>query len=639
MSVSTSKNTRGYLLSMDFKNTEERLVRVCLIGNSKLNKMVHSLLPEFKDVAEFTIIDSIFADALATAHRLIEAHAVDVFMSAGANAYYLKDTLPVPVVALRVSQSDLFVAVMKAGAFSQQMLLLTHEHQITRTDLLSYFSDINLTHRTYSTVDEARDIFQNQKHDQFGVVIGSSFVCDLAEKAGIPYVMVYSRESCRVLVETAITRARVERKRQEQTTLADLLLSKMDAPSILVNRKGYLIAANASAHQLFPDLHGRKRLRLLIPSIDFSTLSEQSVRLTIADRDYFASGTSFMLEDELVGKLYRFKPKVAMVQGSVAKPVPKLTYVSAEMHHVVRLTELYARTPSPVLLQGETGTGKELIARQIHALSSNCDGPFVAINCAAIPLDLLESELFGYAEGAFTSARSGGRAGLLEEANGGTFFMDEVNELPHTQQAKLLRMLQEKEMKPVGSNRTIPLNIKFVAACHHDLQVEVENKRFREDLFYRMNVFSIKLPTLRERPDDLEPLMLYFMHSLNSHYRYDVSVAHLVKALLPIFRAYHWPGNVRQLENLVERLLVSLSIYGSIAGLLEALPVIAPELAGFTAPEELEESAEVGVADGVLKQSEAGQIASALRRFGGNKTKAAEYLGISKTTLWRRLRE
>ncbi|WP_411358976.1 MULTISPECIES: sigma 54-interacting transcriptional regulator [unclassified Pseudidiomarina] len=638
MSAQTSKNTRGYSPSMDFKNTDERLVRVCLIGNSKLNKMVHSLLPEFREVAEFTIIDSIFADALSSAHRLIEANAVDVFISAGANAFYLKDTLPVPVVPLRVSQSDLFVAVMKASAFSRKMLLLTHEHQLTRTvDLLSYFGDIDLIHRTYSTVDEARDIFQNQKQDQFGVVIGSSFVCDLAEKAGIPYVMVYSRESCRFLIEAAITRARVERKRQEQSALADLLLSKMDAPSLLVNRKGYLIAANPSAQQLFPDLHGRKRVPLQLPTIRFGELSDQATPLTIAERDYLATGSAFVLEDELVGRLYRFKPKVALVQSGVTKPVPKLTYVSAEMHHVIRLTELYAATPSPVLLQGETGTGKELIARQIHALSPNSDGPFVAINCAAIPLDLLESELFGYAEGAFTSARSGGRTGLLEEANGGTFFMDEVNELPLTQQAKLLRMLQEKEIKPVGSNRTIPLNIKFVAACHHDLQVEVANKRFREDLYYRMNVFSIKLPALRERLDDLEPLMLYFMHTLNNHYRYDISVAHLVKDLLPIFRAYQWPGNVRQLENLVERLLVSLSIYESIPALIEALPLIAPELvaAGAVSTEEAADE----TAGGLLKQSEAEQIADALRRFGGNKTKAAEFLGISKTTLWRRLKE
>jgi propionate catabolism operon transcriptional regulator len=625
---------------MDFKNTDERLVRICLIGNSKLNKMVHSLLPEFKEVGEFTIIDSIFADALSSAHRLIEANAVDVFMSAGANAYYLKDTLPVPVVPLRVSQSDLFVAVMKASAFSRKMLLLTHEHQLTRSDLIAYFNDVELIHRTYSTVDEARDIFQNQKQDQFGVVIGSSFVCDLADKAGIPYVMVYSRESCRFLIEAAITRARVERKRQEQSALADLLLSKMDAPSLLVNRNGYLIAANKSAHQLFQDLNERKRLRLQVPSIDFSALSEQPITLLIHDRDYLASGSPFVFDDELVGRLYRFKPKVNLVQGAATKPVPKLTYVSAEMHHVIRLTELYAGTPSPVLLQGETGTGKELIARQIHAFSANSEGPFVAINCAAIPLELLESELFGYVDGAFTSARSGGRTGLLEEANGGTFFMDEVNELPLTQQAKLLRMLQEKEIKPLGSNRSIPLNIKFVVACHHDLKIEVENKRFREDLYYRMNVFAIKLPALRERLDDLEPLMLYFIHTLNNHYRYDVSVAHLVAALLPIFRTYHWPGNVRQLENLVERFLVSLSIYNSIPALIEALPLIAPELIALnTATAQDREADDVMSSAGAIKQSEAEQITNALHRFGGNKTKAAEFLGISKTTLWRRLKE
>jgi len=346
------------------------------------------------------------------------------------------------------------------------------------------------------------------------------------------------------------------------------------------------------------------------------------------------SRTDFALEEHLLGYLYRFRGQTKKVDAQ-EKLEHKLTFVSSAMRSVSELTTLYANTPAPVLLQGETGTGKELIARQIHAQSSNRKGPFVAINCAAIPSELFEAELFGYVEGAFTSAHRGGRSGLLEEANGGTFFMDEVNELPLTQQAKLLRVLQERELKPVGSNRSIPLNIKLVAACHHDLQHEVAEGRFREDLFYRMNVFLIRLPALRERKEDIGPLVDYFLQTLNRHYQFAVDEQKLTQALLPIFTRYEWPGNVRQLENIVERILVSLSLYQDIDALVQSITEVVPELKPGSRPA----TSVTENGGGELKARELEDIYAALDRFHGNKSKAADFLGISKTTLWRRLKQ
>lgn len=284
-----------------------------------------------------------------------------------------------------------------------------------------------------------------------------------------------------------------------------------------------------------------------------------------------------------------------------------------------------------VLLKGETGTGKELAAREIHDASKNSAGPFVTVNCAAIPSDLFESELFGYADGAFTGSRIGGRSGLLESANNGTFFLDEVNAMPLAQQAKLLRVLQEKEIRPVGSKRSITLNVKFVAACNIDLYEQVKLGLFREDLYHRLNVFVVVMPSLRERLDDLPALIDYFSHRLCGQYELDIDCDEFRAALLSDFVHFGWPGNVRQLENMLERLLVSYTLYNNIAAFQKALPRIAPEIYATTADKPARDG-------GHLQQVEHDEILRALERFGGNKTQAAEYLGMSQTTLWRRLK-
>jgi transcriptional regulator, propionate catabolism operon regulatory protein len=281
------------------------------------------------------------------------------------------------------------------------------------------------------------------------------------------------------------------------------------------------------------------------------------------------------------------------------------------------------------LIRGETGTGKELAARQAHQASANAKGPFIAINCAAIPAELFESELFGYADGAFTSAKSGGKSGLLEAANGGTFFMDEINSLPLSQQAKLLRVLQEREISPVGSRRPIALNIKFVAAANVDLMEEVRAGRFREDLYYRISTFQVHMPPLRERPEDIPVLTEFLMRNESLRYGIEVALEDLVKGITPIFRRYRWPGNVRELENYVERLIVSLKLYGNWELLVESLPRVLPELY---------EQPTIEPRGGHLHNIEQEEIVKALQMFGGNKAQAAEYLGISQTTLWRRLK-
>lgn len=208
-----------------------------------------------------------------------------------------------------------------------------------------------------------------------------------------------------------------------------------------------------------------------------------------------------------------------------------------------------AKTDIPVLLTGETGTGKEVMAKALHTNSLRCDKPFVSINCAAIPFELLESELFGYMDGAFTGAKRGGKKGKFQLANGGTIFLDEIGDMPSSMQAKLLRVLQEKEIEPLGREKSIPLDVRVVAATRQDLEAKMKDGSFREDLYYRLSVFNIHIPPLRERGGDSLELAEFFLDELNHKYKTYKTFSKAVKAY---FLKYQWPGNVREVNNVVQ---------------------------------------------------------------------------------------
>jgi PAS domain S-box-containing protein len=226
---------------------------------------------------------------------------------------------------------------------------------------------------------------------------------------------------------------------------------------------------------------------------------------------------------------------------------------SGKIKSILEFCKKVAPTDSNILILGESGTGKSVLAQYIHKLSRRKNGPFLAINCAAIPEELLESELFGYSKGAFTGASKLGKEGLMESANGGTLFLDEIGEMPLSVQAKLLQVIQEKQFIPVGSNKVKKVDIRIMAATNKNLADMVKDKAFREDLFYRLNVIDIHLPPLSERKEDIVPLIYNFLNKFNQKYNENKVIS---DECLNILIHYSWPGNIRQLENLIERLVI-----------------------------------------------------------------------------------
>src|SRR5689334_858322 len=301
---------------------------------------------------------------------------------------------------------------------------------------------------------------------------------------------------------------------------------------------------------------------------------------------------------------------------------------SLAMQRVLETVAQVSDLPANILIEGESGTGKELIARAIHAHSSRASGPFIAVNCAAIPETLLESELFGYVRGAFTDARKD-RSGLFREANGGMIFLDEISELPLTLQSKLLRVLEDKEVRPLGANQAEKVDTRVLSASNRNLEDLVRTDKFRQDLYYRLNVIRIELPPLRHRGDDLPLLVQHFVEKFAAGAKRHVDG--IEPEALAVLKNYDWPGNIRELEHTIER-AVLLGKESRIA--LEDLPsnVVADGHSSVVLAQALTKQL-------TLRDLEREYVAKVLDATNGNKTEAAKILGVDRTTLYRKLEE
>ncbi|HEV2223771.1 MAG TPA: sigma-54 dependent transcriptional regulator, partial [Candidatus Acidoferrales bacterium] len=338
--------------------------------------------------------------------------------------------------------------------------------------------------------------------------------------------------------------------------------------------------------------------------------------------------------DELSGKIQRLireqeldqENRVLREQLRTRPGYGELIGISAKMQRVYKLIEKVSQHNYPVLILGESGTGKELVARSIHFSGVRRQKPFVPVDCAALVPTLIESELFGYAKGAFTGAIHT-KQGLIESADGGTLFLDEIGNLPVDMQAKLLRVLQEREVKPVGSNDRVSIEVRVIAATNKDLETAVRSGQFRQDLFFRLNVVQMNLPPLRERKSDIPVLVQLFLEKFADARR---PLPSLAEDAMTRLTAYDWPGNVRELENAIERAVALGS--GPILHSGDLPPNLRREVPGPCEPTPSDDELMP------LEELERRSILRAMRESNGDKLVAARVLGIGKTTLYRKLK-
>lgn len=331
----------------------------------------------------------------------------------------------------------------------------------------------------------------------------------------------------------------------------------------------------------------------------------------------------------LQSELEYYKEELRKAQGG-KYTFDSIIGVSEKMQWLKSIGQKAAKGNSTVLILGESGTGKELFAHALHTQSPRRYGPMIKVNCAAVPENLLESELFGYEEGAFTGARKGGKPGKFELANGGTIFLDEIGDMTMSMQAKLLRVLQERELERVGSTKTVKIDVRVVAATNQDLEQLIECGEFRQDLYYRLNIISLHIPPLRERREDILPLATNLLHKISNNTPHDVEG--LSQEALDYLLHYDWPGNVRELENVLERAINLMDEETLI--LPEHLPpVVKKQQKMKESPESAKNLA------GIRFDAEKQALTKALESAGGNKSKAAKLLGIHRSGFYQKLKK
>ncbi|AFM42762.1 response regulator with CheY-like receiver, AAA-type ATPase, and DNA-binding domains [Desulfosporosinus acidiphilus SJ4] len=392
--------------------------------------------------------------------------------------------------------------------------------------------------------------------------------------------------------------------------LVDLKMPKIDGLSVLHTLKEY-----------YPDL-------LLVMMTAHGNTSTAVEAMKAGAQDYLMK--PFDIDELLITVAKAFeveslREQVDYLKGEAQNGGWQLVGNSVKMQTVKHLVERVAPTPATVLIQGESGTGKELVANAIHTLSPRVGGPFIRVNCAALTETLLESELFGHEKGAFTGANAR-KTGRFELADSGTLFLDEIGELSFNVQAKLLRVLQERTFERVGGEKTIKVDVRIIAATNRDLLKEAQEGRFREDLYYRLNVFPIFVPPLRERREDIPGLSEYFLEKLRTYGGSKTLTPEVLSQLM----TYTWPGNVRELENVVERMVI-ISL-GAVIG-MDSLPLLDTSSKSAKNPESF-----VLPPEGVsLEEIEKSFLQQAMEQTGGNQSQAAKRLGLSRHAFFYRL--
>ena len=634
----------------------QRKPRICVLTYKALTRLLRHAESRVRDRAEIIVDEYTLEDAVLRGRQMQQRGDIDVLVSAGSIAVMLRSQLDLPVVSIEVTGFDLLLALQRARQLSSRVGMVIFRETMPLLDSVKDLLKVELFQFSYETLAEARGHFQTLMAQGIEVVVGSSLIVDLAEQNGLHGILIYSNDSVERALEEAVQLGENAIRQDSKYENLNAAFAHLHEAILAVDMQHRITAINPLMRRIL-GLDASSPIGLRLPDL----ASELSLASVLAGQDddldmVIQLGRSSLLMNRtaiherggITGALLTLRDTSAIHRADTtirSQRRPKsvaarysfdlITGNSPALAYARGVAGRCARTASTVLITGETGTGKELFAQAIHNASERQRGPFVALNCASFPESLLESELFGHEEGAFTGSRKGGKPGLFEAAHTGTVFLDEIGDMPISLQTRLLRVLQEREVVRLGSNAPIAIDVRVIAATHRSLENRIAEGLFRADLFYRLNILLVSLPPLRERPEDLHALASQLLEAKLLELGSTLSAEPLLLPLLPLLRQYRWPGNIRELENLMERFAVFLF------GLPESGEVEyslflreAPELAQGLIPE-----LTAAVAEEAPALLDDARILAALQAAKGSRQGAAQALSISRTTLWRRLKE
>ena len=598
----------------------------------------------------YTVDSELQPDVIMSRH-----YNADVIVSRGGTAAALKArNVLIPVVEIPITSIDIAASIRKAIEAHGEMPVGVVGTINTVRGVYFLKGSFPVSVKAYPTASiNFRDLIDGMERavaDGCRLILAGHRTCHYCEEHGIPAGLLYSSvESVFLAITEAKRSAGVAQIEKQNSMFFRGVVDHVSEGILTVDRDNTIRTFNPVAAQLLQrnaqECVGQP-VRNVLPEGRLSailtgnqTYTNEIVR--VQDTNCVVNCVPMTHDGQRLGTLLTIQAEQAITNAQ--NRLRDRLRVSGHLSHyhfddilgespaiatAIRQARRFAHVDSNILLMGETGTGKELFAQSIHNESERANGPFVAVNCAAIPENLMESELFGYESGAFTGASKTGKPGLFEAAHEGTIFLDEVSEIPLTMQTRLLRVIQEREVRRIGANRVIPVNVRVICATNRDLLEMIRQGRFREDLYYRLKVLSIQLPPLRDRGGDMALIMQHYL-TYYAHKFGKAQIALTPEAALRI-TAYSWPGNIREIRNVSEQLAV----------LCDTDAITAADVAAVLPSEQRERKAAVlpGNGDPSLAGLQKRQIMDVLARASSRK-EAAEMLGISKTTLWRKCKE
>lgn len=573
----------------------------------------------------------------------------EVIISRGGTAVAISEKIPVPVVQIQVTALDILRAIKKVGVSPGKIGVAGFRNIIYECETLADLLDISVRVIALESEAETADKIAFAANEGIKVVIGDATSVQCARDLGLGgYVIESGKDAIYKAIKEAELVVEVRRGEQERAELMRTIVDSATDGIVAVDKTSRISFFNPAACDIFQVTQTAaigRRVEEIIPNTRLPAVLEDG-RAQIGEIQHLGNKIiatkriPIKLKGEVVGaianfqdvtQLQRFEQTIRQklhAKGLVAKTnFDQIVGKSVALKTAKEQARRYAMASSTVLITGESGTGKEMFAQSIHNLSSRAQSPFVAVNCAALPENLLESELLGYEEGAFTGAKKGGKQGLFELAHSGTIFLDEIGEMPLILQARLLRVLQEREVMRLGGHQVIPVDVRVIAATNQDLAALVVKKQFRADLYYRLNILHLRLPPLRERREDIPVLAEHFLRKFNAC---SLTVKKLDLEALEYLKNLSWLGNVRELANILERSLFLTDSDAITGG--DIKKVISP------AETSLYVNSFAGTL-GNLEKVEKDTIEQVLAEEGFNYTRAAKRLGISRTTLWRRMQK
>jgi len=645
--------------------------KIIVIGYPILHRLARGISKKLDILHNIDIVTELYDpfldkidDPEFISRELPRLTADSVLVAADRCATFLQENHNISAIPVKFSGYALMEALKKAQKYldndNDEVMLVNYYKEMEEVEEYKNLLMVNVRQVVFNDHEEADVIFSELKRAGKKVVIGGSNAVDTAKKYGIKGIFMYAGSAVEKALVHAAEILHAIRKETEKTERFKTIIELVHSGIICTDDNWQITTFNHSAEKILnvsADKTINNSIKNVIPSIN---LPQKPHQLTAQTNKLVCTGQvniildimPIIVNDNCAGAVFAIQDAVT-IQKSEQKIrqqlhqrrlVANYTFAtingeSQAIQIAVSKAKSFGQTDSTILINGETGTGKELFAQSIHNISPRRKKPFVAINCAALPESLLDSELFGYEQGAFTGALKEGKPGLFELAHTGSIFLDEVGELTPPIQARLLRVLQEKEIMRVSGRKIIPVDVRIIAATNRNLWNEVKAGNFREDLYYRLSVLELSIPPLRERKEDI-PLLA------KSILRKNMSIidGFMIEKLQLLARDYYWPGNIRELENILERFSVLSKgkpnkeeilgnvFWDSIKNKKTDIPGDDGSLSTLSELSAIELNSK-------MKRIESNEIKRILEEVNGNKTAAARILGVSRSTLWRKLKE